>query len=72
MNMSQTEPTILGLTAAQFTSLAKRAVTEAVQSDVRAGIAVTGFVDGEVQTLEPSDLRLSKFLQDEQRLIRYP
>lgn len=67
MNMSQTEPTILGLTAAQFTSLAKRAVTEAVQSDVRAGIAVTGFVDGKVQTLEPSDPQLSKLLQDEHK-----
>lgn len=67
INMSQSEPTILGLTAAQYTSIAKRAVTQAVQSDVQAGIAVTGFVDGKVQTLEPSDPRLSKFLQDEHK-----
>lgn len=63
MTMPSKAPTILGLNASQMTSLVKRAVSNAVASDLRAGIPVTGMVDGRVQTLDPADERLAKHRQ---------
>lgn len=61
--MPSKAPSILGLNAAQMTSLVKRAMSEAVASNIRAGIPVTGMVDGRVQTLDPADERFAKHRQ---------
>ena len=62
--MPKTEPTILGLTAAEVTELVRRATRQAVLSDLRAGIPVVGMVDGEVRTLLPTDPAALRFLQE--------
>lgn len=62
--MPKTEPTILGLTAAEVTELVRRATRQAVLSDLRAGIPVVGMVDGEVRTLLPTDPAALRLLQE--------
>lgn len=65
--MADRSPTICGLSAAEMSELAKRAMREAVRADLRAGIAVTGLVDGEIRTLEPSDPLALEMLKDGDR-----
>jgi hypothetical protein len=62
--MKRTAPTFYGLSAGQMTDIAKKAVANAVAANARAGIPVTGFVDGRVQTLQASDPRIAKFLKE--------
>lgn len=62
--MTNPEPTILGLNAAQMTELVKRAVRNAVESNLRAGIPVTGMVDGRLVTIDPADPRVDQALRD--------
>ena len=61
--MERATPTFHGLDADQLTQLAREAVANAVASNTRAGIPLTGYVDGRVQTIQASDPRIAKFLQ---------
>ncbi|WP_108016750.1 hypothetical protein [Acidovorax sp. CF316] len=61
--MSQREPTIFGLTATDIADIARRATRQAVLSDLRAGIPVTGMVNGKIRTLLPTDPAALKLLQ---------
>lgn len=63
--MERGAPTIYGLNADQVTQLARDAMANAVASTARAGIPLTGLVDGGVQTLQASDPRIAKFLQEQ-------
>ena len=56
--MTSRRPTFFGLSSSAMASRAKEAVENAVASDAKAGISVTGWVDGRVQTLAPTDPRI--------------
>lgn len=62
--MKRTAPTVFGLSTGQLTQLAQKAVANAVASNARAGIPLTGYVDGRVQTIQASDPRIAKFLKE--------
>lgn len=51
-------PTFFGYTNQQMAKFAREAMEEAVVSNAKAGITLTGLVDGRVQTLAPSDSRI--------------
>lgn len=53
--MSDTGPIIFGMTVDEFSSLARRATREAVRENLRAGIPVTGMVNGVIREVHPSD-----------------
>ena len=40
-------------------------MANAVASNARAGILITGYVDGRVQTIQASDPRIARFLQEQ-------
>ena len=61
--MPDREPTIFGLSVEEFTAIAKRATRQAVLSDLRAGIPVTGMVNGKIRTLLPTDPVALRLLQ---------
>lgn len=61
--MKPHKQTIHDLSTDETTRLAKLAVTEAVLSNLRAGIPVTGMVDGRVQTLTADHPIMAKFLR---------
>ncbi|EER62339.1 hypothetical protein AcdelDRAFT_0023 [Acidovorax delafieldii 2AN] len=63
--MKSTAPTFYGLRANQVTSLAKKAVANAVADNARAGISLTGLVDGRVQKLQATAPRIAKFLMEQ-------
>jgi hypothetical protein len=63
--MSEREPTAFNVSAAQLSSIAKRATREAVRSNLRAGISVTGMVDGQIRTIHPTDPRAVALMQDD-------
>jgi len=63
--MSEREPTVFNLSAAQLSSIAGRATREAARSNLRAGILVTGMVDGRIRTIYPTDSRAIALLQDD-------
>lgn len=70
--MERSKPTFQGLDADQLTPLAREAVVNAVASTARAGIPLTGFVDGCVQTIQASDLCITKFLQEQSAGLGVP
>jgi hypothetical protein len=53
MRMTNRETTAFGLTVEQLAELAKRATSEASKANLRAGIPVTGMVDGRIHTRYP-------------------
>jgi predicted RNase H-like HicB family nuclease len=55
-----------------LTQLARDAVANAVVSTARAGIPLTGYVDGRVQTIRASDPRIAKFLQEQSAGLGVP
>ncbi len=61
--MKPHKQTIHDLSTDEITRLAKLAVTEAVLSNLRAGIPVTGMVDGRVQTLTADHPVMAEFLR---------
>ena len=63
--MERATPTFHGLDADQLTQLAREAVANAVASNARAGIPLTGYVDGRVQTIQASAPHIAKFLQEQ-------
>lgn len=60
--MKRTANTVFGLSTGQLTQLAQKAVTNAVASNARADIPLTGYVDGRVQTIQASDPRLAALI----------
>lgn len=63
--MERSKPTFHGLDADQLTQLAREAVANAVASNARAGIPLTRYVVGRVQTIQASDPHIAKFLQEQ-------
>lgn len=63
--MSETGPSIFGLSVAEFASLAQRATREAVRENLRAGIPVTGMVDGVIREIHPTDAFALALLKDD-------
>lgn len=70
--MERAKPTICGLDADQVTQFAREAVANAVVSTARAGIPLTGLVDGRVQTIQASDPHIAKFLQQQSAGLGVP
>lgn len=70
--MERSKPTFHGLDADQLTPLAREAVVNAVASNARAGIPLTGYVDGRVQTIQASDPHIAKFLQEQSAGLGVP
>lgn len=70
--MERGKPTFCGLDADQVTQLAREAVANAVVSTARAGIPLTGMVDGCVQTIQASDPCITKFLQEQSAGLGVP
>lgn len=56
-------PVIFGMNAMEFASLARRATRAAVRANLRAGIPVTGMVDGKIRTIFPTDPAALRLLQ---------
>lgn len=53
--MQSSKTTILGMTTSRFATRAKQAGERAVAANLRAGIPVTGMINGRVQTITPDD-----------------
>ena len=70
--MDRAKPTFCGLDADQVTQLARDAVVNAVVSTARAGIPLTGYVDGREQTIQASDPHIAKFLQEQSAGLGVP
>jgi len=70
--MERSKPTFHGLDADQLTQLAREAVVNAVASNARAGIPLTGYVDGRVQTIQASDPHIAKFLREQSAGLGVP
>ena len=70
--MERAKPTFCGLDADQVTQLARDAVANAIVSTARAGIPLTGMVDGCVQTIQASDPCITKFLQEQSAGLGVP
>lgn len=68
--MSEREPTVFNLSAAQLSLLAKRATREAVRSNLRAGIPVTGMVEGRIRTIYPTDPLALALICDDREGVR--
>lgn len=63
---------VVGVNTDQVTQLARDAVANAVVSTARAGIPLTGMVDGCVQTIQASDPCITKFLQEQSAGLGVP
>ncbi|MBB6559278.1 hypothetical protein HNP48_001945 [Acidovorax soli] len=63
--MSESGPFIFGLSVAEFASLARRATREAVRENLRAGIPVTGMVDGVIGEIHSTDALALELLKDD-------
>jgi len=63
--MSERGPIIFGMSVEQMAALARRATREAVKETLRAGIPVTGMVDGKIRVTYPTDARALELLKDE-------
>ena len=70
--MERSKPTFHGLDADQLTQLAREAVANAVASNARAGIPLTRYVVGRVQTIQASDPHIAKFLQEQSAGLGVP
>lgn len=70
--MERATPTVHKLDADQLTPLAREAEANAVASSARAGIPLTGYVDGRVQTIQASDPHIAKFLQEQSAGLGVP
>ena len=53
-----------GLTTAQLQELARQAVRDAITKNVQAGVSTTVLLNGRVQSLDASDLRLQSLLNE--------
>lgn len=51
-------PIFFGFTTTQMACIAREAMEDAVAETANAGVALTGMVDGRIQTLAPSDPRI--------------
>ena len=58
-HMTNREPTAFGLNSTQLAEIAKRATSEASKANLRAGIPVTGMVDGRIRTRYPSEVHIA-------------
>ena len=70
--MERAKPTFCGVDTDQLTQLARDAVANAVASNARAGIPLTGYIDGHVQTIQASDPHIAKFLQEQSAGLGVP
>ena len=70
--MVRAKPTFCGVDTDQLTQLARDAVANAVASNARAGIPLTGYIDGHVQTIQASDPHIAKFLQEQSAGLGVP
>lgn len=70
--MSEPGPIIFGMSVEQFADLARRATREAVRETLRAGIPVTGVVDGKIRVTYPTDARALELLKDDPTEIASP
>jgi hypothetical protein len=70
--MERAKPTFCGLDADQLTQPARAAVANAVVSNARAGISLTGHVDGRVQTIQTSFPHMAKLLQEQRAGLGVP
>ncbi|HEV7318868.1 MAG TPA: hypothetical protein VGO04_09695 [Ensifer sp.] len=62
--MSETGPIIFGMTVDEFSSLVRRATREAVRENLRAGIPVTGMVNGVIREIHPTDALALELLKN--------
>lgn len=53
-----TRPTFFGYSTQQMANIAQEAMQDAVAANAKAGIPITGMIDGLVHTLSPSDPRI--------------
>lgn len=68
---SMTRPSFFGFSTQQMAKIAQEAMEDAVAANAKAGISLTGMVDGRVQTLPPSDPRiLTVVSKSDQRLAK--
>ena len=55
--MQSSKTTILGMSPSRFAARAKQAGERAVAANLKAGIPVTGMINGRLQTITPDDSR---------------
>ena len=60
--VNKAHPLAFGMTTVQLQELAKQAVRDAITKNVQAGVSTTVLLNGCVQSLDASDLRLQSLL----------
>ncbi|WP_221480159.1 hypothetical protein [Acidovorax soli] len=70
--MLESGPVILGLSVSEWAELVRRATREAARENLRAGIPVTGMVNGIIRVTYPTDALALELLKDEPTIEHPP